>query len=268
MSQPSNHPIFQHIYNIDPFVYHLPAFPFPICTKCKYAYVINEVLAHLKNNHASITKFKARQVQEAVNTIPSVIKNQAELEKWEPPSPTIERIPYISPPKDDGKGCNECKYIGSDDRRISDHYKVEHGFVGGRKRGRYAGRTTITEKPWREGVRYQRLFRSRAKSGFIEVERGIEVREDKDQPQEGIDQVAEFLKRIHQEDEDAFESEDKARIQNIHDKWEASPWLNRTGWPAHLDGFEPDVLRQSMRAIEDDEPVLQRKWAIFKFRVR
>ncbi|RKL22022.1 hypothetical protein BFJ72_g14786 [Fusarium proliferatum] len=248
---------------MDPFVYQSPAFPFPICTKCEYACVANEVLAHLKNNHASITKFEARQVQEAVNTIPGVIKNQAELEKWEPPSPTIERIPYISPPKDDGKGCNECKYVGSDDRRISDHYKVEHGFVGGRKRGRYAGRITITEKPWREGVRYQRLFRSRAKSGFIEVERGIEVREDKDQPQEGIDQVAEFLKRIHQEDEDAFESEDKARIQNIHDKWEASPWLNRTGWPAHLDGFEPDVLRQSMRAIEDDEPVLQRKWAIF-----
>ncbi|KAH7173082.1 hypothetical protein DER46DRAFT_679220 [Fusarium sp. MPI-SDFR-AT-0072] len=135
---------------------------------------------------------------------------------------------------------------------------VEHGFVGGRKRGRYAGRSTITEIPWREGVRYQRLFRSRAKSGFFEVERGIEVYEDKDQTQEGIDQVAEFLKRIHQEDEDAFESEDKARIQNIHDKWEASLWLNRTGWPAHLDGFEPDVLRQSMRAIEDDEPVLQR----------
>ncbi|PNP50596.1 hypothetical protein FNYG_15951 [Fusarium nygamai] len=251
------------VYSMDPFVYHSPAFPFPICTKCGYACVANEVLAHLKNNHASITKFEARQVQEAVNTIPGVIKNQAELEKWEPPSPTIERIPYISPPKDDGKGCNECKYVGSDDRRISDHYKVEHGFVGGRKRGRYAGRITITEKPWREGVRYQRLFRSRAKSGFIEVERGIEVREDKDQLQEGIDQVAEFLKRIHQEDEDAFESEDKARIHNIHDKWEASPWLNRTGWPAHLDGFEPDVLRESMRAIEDDEPVLQRKWAIF-----
>ncbi|EWY79922.1 hypothetical protein FOYG_16986 [Fusarium oxysporum NRRL 32931] len=98
---------------------------------------------------------------------------------------------------------------------------------------------------------------------FFEVERGIEVCEDKDQTQEGIDHVAKFLKRIHQEDEDAFESEDKARIQNIHDKWEASPWLNRTGWPAHLDGFEPDVLRESMRAIEDDEPVLQREWAIF-----
>ncbi|SCO06132.1 uncharacterized protein FFB20_12479 [Fusarium fujikuroi] len=107
--------------------------------------------------------------KEFIKAIPGVIKNQAELEKWEPPSPTIERIPYISPPKDD------------------DYYKVEYGFVGGCKRGRYAGRITITEKLWREGVRYQRLFRSQAKSGFIEVERGIEVREDKDQPQEGID---------------------------------------------------------------------------------
>ncbi|EGU88238.1 hypothetical protein FOXB_01244, partial [Fusarium oxysporum f. sp. conglutinans Fo5176] len=69
---------------------------------------------------------------------------------------------------------------------------------------------------------------------------------------------------MHREDEEAFEQEAKARlIQDGDDKWEASKWLGRTGWPRHLEGIDQGELKALMRAIGDDEPELQQMWRVF-----
>ncbi|KAM5520395.1 hypothetical protein FOXYSP1_18819 [Fusarium oxysporum f. sp. phaseoli] len=69
---------------------------------------------------------------------------------------------------------------------------------------------------------------------------------------------------MHREDEEAFEQEAKARlIQDGDDKWEASKWLGRTGWPRHLEGIDQGELKALMRAISNDEPELQQMWRVF-----
>ncbi|KAI7772852.1 hypothetical protein LZL87_013969 [Fusarium oxysporum] len=69
---------------------------------------------------------------------------------------------------------------------------------------------------------------------------------------------------MHREDEEVFEQEAKARlIQDGDDKWEASKWLGRTGWPRHLEGIDQGELKALMQAIGDDEPELQQMWRVF-----
>nr|CEG03966.1 unnamed protein product [Fusarium acuminatum CS5907] len=73
-----------------------------------------------------------------------------------------------------------------------------------------------------------------------------------------------FFKSIHDDDEQAFESEANGSIQNVNDKWEAEAWLIRCGWPRHLEGINPNRLRALLQPIGDDEPVLQRMWEVFE----
>jgi hypothetical protein len=73
-----------------------------------------------------------------------------------------------------------------------------------------------------------------------------------------------FFKSIHDDDEQAFESEANGSIQNVNDKWEAEAWLIRCGWPRHLEGIDPNRLRALLQPIGDDEPVLQRMWEVFE----
>src|SRR5690606_30954041 len=44
------------------------------------------------------------------------------------------------------------------------------------------------------------------------------------------------------------------------DKAEPNPWLDRTGWDAHLKGLDSERLRGLVGPIQDDEPVLQKMW--------
>ncbi|KAL3595876.1 hypothetical protein FPOAC2_10246 [Fusarium poae] len=73
-----------------------------------------------------------------------------------------------------------------------------------------------------------------------------------------------FFKGIHDDDEKAFETEADGNIQNVNEKWDAAAWLNRCGWPRHLEGIDPNRLRALLRPIGDDEHVLQRMWEIFE----
>ncbi|RYP30260.1 hypothetical protein DL768_011198 [Monosporascus sp. mg162] len=58
-------------------------------------------------------------------------------------------------------------------KKIQKHCRTAYGWANPRARGgRRPAAAGEEGRPWREGVRYQRFFRSRAASGWFEVERG------------------------------------------------------------------------------------------------
>lgn len=226
----------------------------------------DEVFSHLKAQHTPITTSEAKRACEIVQAIPGIIRNQTALRKWTVPPPTTAPIPLIAPPEGDGLACQRCPYVARQIFSIQEHCRKENGWINERRRGRCTKKWAAKERsvPWRTGVRCQRFFRSRVASGWFEVGRGTQADGEAGREAEEVDRVAEFLNRIHREDEEAFESEAKATIRDIDDKWEAERWLNRVGWPRHLEKVDKDKLRGAMQPIGEDEPELQQMWTIFE----
>ncbi|PON20110.1 hypothetical protein TGAM01_v211033 [Trichoderma gamsii] len=250
---------------MDPFVY-LPEYPFVICSVCKFACVANEVAAHLQQQHIPATAAEVRRISDVVKAIPGIIKTQEELRQWSVPPPTTPPIPIIPPPEPDGLGCNECPYVARTPKTIRAHYRNKHEWVNDRGPGRWAKKLGAEKEravPWRTGVQCQRFFPSRVASSWFEVGRGLPPSVKPDQDTDGVDKEAEFLNRIHREDEEAFVKESKAAIKTVDDKWEADRWLNRVGWAAHLKDVDRDDLAKAVRPIEEHEVELQKMWAVF-----
>ncbi|EXA28835.1 hypothetical protein FOVG_19585 [Fusarium oxysporum f. sp. pisi HDV247] len=210
------------------------------------------------------------EVIQAIQAIPDIIQDQAGLQAFPFPPPTTKPIPFIAPPV--GRiACNECPYNVKAIKDIQKHYTEKHKWVNDRRRGRSSKEIEARERqvPWRTGIPCQRFFPGRAASRWFEVNRGCEEEGARVQQQGAdarsvTDRKAAFLTHMHREDEEAFEQEAKARlIQDGDDKWEASKWLGRTGWPRHLEGIDQGELKALMRAIGDDEPELQQMWIVF-----
>ncbi|KAH7188007.1 hypothetical protein DER44DRAFT_853026, partial [Fusarium oxysporum] len=259
---------------MEPFV-HLPEYPFAICQKCKVGFITSEVANHLKRKHGNISQKERQRIKQAVATCEGVAKDQAELQGWILPPPTISPNPYIKPPQEDGLGCDDCPYVVRDIQQMQKHHREQHGWVNHQKRGgRHRAQQEQPPVPWRRGVCCQQICHWGHGKRWFEVGRhsGVEggtTRAKRPQEEEAgeadeLQSRAEFLNKIQQEDREQFESEANARIQAANDKWEAERWLNRCGWPRYLEGVERDELRALLQPIGDDEPVLQRMWEIFE----
>ncbi|KAL7916971.1 hypothetical protein ACQKWADRAFT_325022 [Trichoderma austrokoningii] len=250
---------------MDPFV-HFPDSLFVICSVCKFACVANEVTAHLRQQHIPATAAEVRRISDVVKAIPGIINTQEELRQWSVPPPTTPPIPIIPPPEPDGLGCDKCPYVARTPKTIGAHYRKEHKSVNDRGPGRWAKKLGAEEEravPWRTGVQCQRFFPSRVASSWFEVGRGLPPSVKPDQDTDGIDKEAEFLNRIHREDEEAFVKESRAAIKTVDDKWEADRWLNRVGWATHLKDVDRDDLQKAVRPIEEHEVELQKMWTVF-----
>src|SRR6478736_5495758 len=226
---------------MEPFV-HLPEFPIIICKSCQFAYVAKEADSHLRVRHSMPTAERQVIIQQ-VQAIPGIIQDQAGLPAFPFPPPTTKPIPFIAPPSDNGIACNKCPYVIGIIQGIQKHHREEHGWVNDWKKGGDVAKRAKQERqvPWRTGVYCQRFFPGRAASRWFEVNRGCE--------EEGA--------RVQQQGADA------RSVQDGDDKWEASKWLGRTGWPRHLEGIDQGELKALMRAIGDDEPELQQMWRVF-----
>ncbi|KAH8669335.1 hypothetical protein BGZ61DRAFT_498117 [Ilyonectria robusta] len=246
-----------------PFIY-VPEYPFVIYKPYQIAVVSNEVVRHMKAQHAADNK--AKYIHNIIKAIPGIISNQEELKQWSVPPPTTAPIPWLPPPKPDGLGCDECPYVARQLRRIKQHYRVHHRWINHRTRSRRTKESAAADPavPWRTGVQCQRFFRNRVASSWFEVGRSIPSSSRGDS-QNDVNRKAEFIKRIQQEDKEAFESEANARVQDISDKWEAQRWLKRCGWPRHLANIDKMWLRKEvLQPIGENEPVLQTMWEIFE----
>jgi hypothetical protein len=57
--------------------------------------------------------------------------------------------------------------------------------------------------------------------------------------------------------QEQFEREDKECIKAADAKTDANAWLERVGWANHLQGLDPEAMRQLMDPVGEEEHVLQ-----------
>ncbi|KAH7119369.1 hypothetical protein B0J13DRAFT_457857 [Dactylonectria estremocensis] len=163
-----------------PFVF-LPQVNLVVCTQCMYCVIVAHIDRHLRQpcHRRFYTQKQRCDIISEVLTIPDVIKDKAELQQWPWPPPSIDPIPYIKPPMQDGLGCNACPYVARQVKRIQKHYQERHEWVNERKRGRYTTKSlaAMSPVPWRSNVTCQRVFDWGHKSSWFEVSRGRAISE-------------------------------------------------------------------------------------------
>lgn len=234
---------------MDPFA-HLPEYPFIFCTKCRFACITNEVPTHLQRHHISINARQRAEIAQAVRSIPGLLQNQNELRAFPLLPPTTKPIPLLPPPQNDGLQCVECPYIARQVRSIQEHCRTIHGWQNPVRKGGYMKQRARQprEVPWRTGISCQRLFPSRAASGWFEVGRGL-------QPRGQVTGPVDDLQAIW--DQQTAKCADAERaIEVANEKKEPNPWVERTGWARHLEGLAPIRLRDTIRPVEENEPAL------------
>src|SRR3569833_2820161 len=249
---------------MEPFVY-LADFPFIICKLSKIACVANEISTHLLLFLVVFFFCLCYTIVQAIDTIPGIIRDQSGLRRFQFPPPTIDPIPFIAPPEEDGLRCNECGYVTRTVQWIQRHCREEHGWQNPWKKG---GNVKSRSKqarvlPWTTGVRCQRFFRSRAGYRWFEVGGASEVLR-RPEAVEAAEDVVARIKRIHQEQTAKFEAAGKELIRVADEKKEPNAWVERTGWAQHLRGLDPDRLRAAAGSVGADETVLQLMCASFE----
>ncbi|KAL7940340.1 hypothetical protein V8C42DRAFT_356318 [Trichoderma barbatum] len=244
---------------MEPFV-HLREYPFVICKSCQFACVANEVYSHLRKHHPGIQIDKRRKIVAAVAAIPGIIHRQAELQEFQLPESVAEPVLFIWPPKEDGMRCKACRCIYRQPWRMLEHGRKAHGWENDWKKGGDVVRKAKErrEVPWMKDVRCQRFFPSRAASGYFEVIWVGEASEGSSGQQPGAaEDMAKRIRQMHRSQEEKLEKKRQARIRVADEKKEPNPWLERTGWARHLEGLNPEKLRDAAGPITDEETVLQ-----------
>lgn len=156
---------------IYPFI-HVAAYRIIICTTCRFACLANETATHLRRRHKLIPVQQRGQIVAAIRQIPNIIQSQTELTDFQLPLLLPSPIPYLEAPIHDGLACMLCPYISRHLQSIQSHCRQQHGWQNPNNRGRpkAEGQSPgVFEVPWRKNVSCQRLFRSRAASGWFEV---------------------------------------------------------------------------------------------------
>lgn len=240
---------------LSPFV-KLPEYPFVICKICQYACVANEVETHLRRHHHNMGKNARSRVIYEAKAIPGIIRTQNKLQHFQLPDSVEKAVPYIAPPKTDGLRCQACPYIARQPQRIQEHCRKVHGWANDWKRSdNYKKSRQGRIVPWTTNVHCQRLFPTRAASGWFEVRApNAEASPDPEQQMEMMD----WVKQFHDTQEQRFkEAEKEAAIKEVDQKLEANAWLGRVGWSTHLHGIDPGMLRAMTEPAGEEEGVLR-----------
>jgi RecQ family ATP-dependent DNA helicase len=248
---------------------HLPDYPVPICTECKYGMSVEGIYTHLAGKkHGNVPKEERRRIMEELSQIPGIIQNERDLDQFQFPPPTTKAIPALEKPKKDGISCKKCPYTIRQLQRMQEHCRTEHGWKNTRKRGRepYKKKQDRIEKkgedlPWVSGVQCQRFFKQGMKSGWFEVERDeAPIAEEED----GQDMMSR-VRRITQAGLDRVQKKTQERIKAMDESTEPNLWLRRVGWVRHLEGKDRPTLLASVQAIDGaTEVTLQGIWESFE----
>lgn len=163
---------------VEPFI-HLQELNVVICRVCRFAVCCDEILTHLNSGpHRRRYKMSERKdIQRQVKSIPGIIQSQIELKTFKYPPRDNLPVPFIAPPEPDGMLCDACPYISRQPQGIREHCRTMHQWVNDwNPANNFRGMSQEGRKvPWTTNVHCQRLFRSRAASGWFEVQRSVGV---------------------------------------------------------------------------------------------
>lgn len=275
---------------IGPFTF-LPDYKVLVCRLCAFAVLVDEVGTHLQKRHRDINSKERWAVINRAAELQGARRNQGDLLGFQFPPPTIDYVPYLAPPREDGLKCRECTYISRQIQKIKEHCKTKHKWKNARGPGRPESKRKMTAQGellvaddsvllWREGVRCQRFFLSRYASGWFEVGRKAINRKylrlynapdhlEKQDTQKRRQNVAteaslqEHMAEALRRDQQHFDAEKQPRIYAKHvgngSLAVLSPWMDRTQWRATYKDARRDILRAMIRLPRKDSQ--SRRWA-------
>ena len=232
-------------YNAQDFFFVDPQFQALICRKCGCAVRPQQAKAHLTSTVHCIPITWAKHIQGIVQGGWDHIEEPPNVEEW--PRQINEPIAGV-PVYEDGILCLQCQvYTCRELRTMKAHWVDQHGYRvhpgGGRPTpGQAEAIRTSIERHTRP-VSCQRLFTQGPGSHYIRV---AAASTDADTPVAQVDAVDQIMQQIRE-----FQRQDREAHQTIiqaGDLDEATPWLNRTGWPRYLQGTP---ARRCLRAPYD-----------------
>ena len=258
---------------MEPFIY-LEQYLLVICTECIFACLGDKIPTHLHTRHRDIGRERRQEIIEAVRQIPRLLRRQADLANLQVPDPEGPAIAQLAAPRTDGLGREQCPYVIRQVRKMQDHCHTEHSWQTDWVKGGHIKRKAQAKRvfPWREGVRCQQWFPSRAGRRWFEVERGLQHAAgagpgpNPRRPRtinpggigpgiaagrpgaitDGTDLTADpvgrrFLASIRQKNEQ-FKQYTLQQIGHTEVKGEPNLWLQRVGWVEHLYGADRMML--------------------------
>lgn len=179
-----------------------------------------------------------------------VFQNQQEAYENLPPRPDhAPPIAGLGPPSTGGIRCEfvterstsppNCRYVGTELRRIREHLKIEHQWDLDLKGGRRFAATAEEERsngPWRTGVYYQRLFLRGLGSKLFEVARRLDL-DQSTSPDHSSQARLQTAINAFQRKGNSIRSQEAGRIDPEDDTIAPNPWLRRLGSALHLKEF-------------------------------
>lgn len=208
---------------------HQSSFRIIVCMQCAIAVPPKHIVTHLREHHP--------RVSVACRSVIANAARQLSALAWEPrdlrlPEPDAQPIPGLVE-YHNGLVCRSeaCRYTCTSKQGIAEHCKKQHGWVNQQQRGGDA-REKASQPPnrmWDEGQLCQRVFRAAGWPAYV----AVKPRENRQHKVD--DAYARFkAQRSRLEAEEAAAAthdtirEGRRQLPN--------PWLEMTGWAAHLKG--------------------------------
>ncbi|OBS17259.1 hypothetical protein FPOA_12224 [Fusarium poae] len=137
---------------------------------------------------------------------------------------------------------------------MQEHYRKDHRWSNPRGEAEVSrcGRYRLSRSHGRTGVQSQRLFSNGPGSGWFEVGFGAPATQTRDEAA-----MMERAVYAMEQKQKQFEQEEKECIKAADAKTDANAWLERVGWADHLQGLDPEAMRQLTDPVGEEEHVLQ-----------
>lgn len=242
-----------------------------ICSPCQRGIQHPGLATHLREQHRDVDLTNRRRLLSYYESKTLVLSDL-----FSPPSQPITRIPTL-PFYSDGLKCTEdgCSYLCRSRSSIAKHYQDQHRWRNPYTKGGSLRQRRDAIYPWQQNVLCQRLFTSGKGQGYFEIKQ--DTREDpgtygldqakRTDPTDNIGETGpidrgeeiELSTRERVLNQlSAFESE-RSRQTTIRaaDSTEANPWLRKTGWDEHLQGYRLEDLAPLVDLPRPDELILK-----------
>ncbi|PON20109.1 hypothetical protein TGAM01_v211032 [Trichoderma gamsii] len=228
--------------------------------ECKYACLSEHVPRHLRTIHQQLTRQRRQEIAALVQQIPDILATAADLDRLYRPTGAIPAVPSLGDPCSVGLACREdgCVFVCTHRATILRHYRMKHSWKNPWvKGGDVRQQAHSHSQPWRTNVRCQRLFKGGSGSFWFEVLADPSSTSSASMappydtrpvlPQADVPVPAEDLLFLEQYSSQAalFKARTAKTIAE-GSNYEPNPWLERTGWVAHLQGLDHQKLQSAI----------------------
>ncbi|PON20011.1 hypothetical protein TGAM01_v211118 [Trichoderma gamsii] len=255
---------------MDPFT-HLPVFQLVVCKECKYACLSQHVPRHLRTIHQQLTHWRRQEIAALVQQIPDILAAAADLDRLYRPTEAIPAIPSLGEPCSTGIACREdgCVFVCTHRATILRHYRAVSQPAVAYERPLPATvqrrqRQLLVRGPGLPILRILHILHIRRIPTSVVSYDNRPVLPQADMPVPSEDLL--FLKQYNSQA--ALFKARTAKTITEGSSYEPNPWLERTGWVAHLRGLDHQKL-QSAVSLEpgdgwyraDHRTMLEEVWA-------